>query len=243
VHVTNRSWVAIATGVAICTTHSLPAQSRAAKVAGSAATTAPMPLSTHAQGQAMMSQAANNASLLDVNFQFLNKSYENDVYAKDPLGNKYRVSCVRFKSTSGFRFKLDKPAFTLTNQGLTVEQNISKLTADGLTVKVQFGPCTDITAGIGVRLSDIKLVYKSKPMITFDQNQYCKVTWNQDTDELRVAIGDLNISGVQNDIDKLAKDAAREALNAVLDTFFGSRLRGELLKVSVNVCGGGKSGK
>jgi hypothetical protein len=228
--------------MALSATQPLLAQSRAAQVGGNPAIVAPMPLSTHPQGQAMMSQAAQNAALLDVNFQFLNKTYENDVYAKDPLGNKYRVACWRFKSTSGFRFKMDQPAFTLTNQGLTIEQNISKLTADGLTVKVQVGPCADIAAGIGVRLSDIKLVYKSKPMITFE-NQGCKVSWNPDTDELRVAIGDLNIVGVQNNIDKLAKDAAREALNAVLDAYFGGRLRAELIKVSVGVCGGGKKGK
>jgi len=219
------------------------AQSGAAQLAGNVAAAAPRPLSTHPQGQQMMSQAAQNAALLDLNFQFLNKSYKNDVYVRDPLGKKHRVSCVRFKSTSGFRFKVDPPAFTLTSQGLTVEQNISKLTADGLTVKVQLGPCADIAAGMGVRLSDIKLVYKAKPMITFDQNQLCRVSWSRDTDELRVAIGDMNITGVQNDIDKLAKDAVREALNAVFDAYFGGRLRGELTKVSVNVCGGGKSGK
>lgn len=220
-----------------------PAQSLPGQLGGNVTMAAPLPLATHPQGQQMMSQAAQNAALLDLNFQFLNKTYENDVYVRDPLGKKHRVSCVRFKSTSGFRFKVDPPAFTLTSQGLTVEQNISRLTADGLTVKVQFGPCTDFAAGIGVRLSDIKLVYKAKPMITFDQNKLCKVSWSQDTDDLHVTIGDLNITGVQNDIDKLAKNAAREALNAVLDTYFGGRLRGELIKVSVNVCGGGTSGK
>lgn len=220
----------------------LSAQPRPGQLAGGAAAALPRPLSTHPQGQEMMSQAVKNAALLDLHFQFLNKSYSNDVYATDPLGNRYRVSCVRFKSTSGFRFTVDVPTFTLTSEGLTIEQNISRLTADGLTVKVQLGPCADVSAGIGVRLSDIKLVYKARPMIRFE-NQLCKVTWSQDTDELRVAVGDLNITGVQNDIDKLAKDAAREALNAVLDAYFGGRLRGELLKVSVNICGGGKTAK
>jgi hypothetical protein len=51
----------------------------------------------------MMSEAAQMAALLDVEFQFLNKTSANDVYAKDPFGNRYRVSCVRFKATSGFR--------------------------------------------------------------------------------------------------------------------------------------------
>jgi hypothetical protein len=42
---------------------------------------------------------------------------------------------------------------------------------------------------------------------------------------------------VQNDLDKLAKDAVREAVNAALDAFFGSALRGELQKVVVRTCG------
>lgn len=218
----------------------LHAQLRPADVATSKVATVAVPLASYAKGQQMMTDASKNAALLDINFQFLDKTYENDVYARDPLGNKYRVSCVRFKSTSGFRFKVDQPQFTLNAQGLTIVQNISRITADGLTVKVQFGPCADIAAGVGVRLSDVKLTYRAKPMIAFDQDQHCKVTWSQESDDLSISIGDLNITGVQNDIDKLAKDAVREALNLALTGFYGSRLRGELLKISINVCGGGR---
>ena len=89
-----------------------------------------------------------------------------------------------------------------------------------------------------MRLSDVKLTYKAKPIVSF-QNNLCAVSWNQQTDELTVTVEDLNITGVQNDIDKLVKDAAREAINAALDAYFGGRLRGELMKVSLNVCGGG----
>jgi tryptophan synthase beta subunit len=46
-----------------------------------------------------------------------------------------------------------------------------------------------------------------------------------------------DVSGVQND---LAKDAVREAINAALDAFFGSALRGELQKVAVKTCGSRK---
>jgi hypothetical protein len=42
---------------------------------------------------------------------------------------------------------------------------------------------------------------------------------------------------VQNNIDKLAKDAAREAVNATLDGFLSSAMRSELMKITVNVCG------
>jgi hypothetical protein len=138
---------------------------------------------------------------------------------------------------------MDAPKYTLNGQGLTLEQNISKISADGLAVKVQLGPCTDIGAGVGVRLSDVKLIYKAKPMLTFDQNNNCKLSWSQGNDDLNISIGDLNILGVQNNIDKLAKDAAREALNASLDAYFNSKLRGELMKVTVNVCGNSGAGK
>jgi len=200
-----------------------------------------IPLAQYPQGQAMMAQAAQNAALLDVNFTFLNKTYENDQYVRDPItGNKIRTSCIRFKSTSGFRFKVDVPTFSLTPAGLTVAQNISKIKADGLTAKFQFGPCQDIGVGVGVQLTDVKVTYKARPTVTFSAQGACTIHWNQDTDDITVSIGDLNIIGVQNNIDKLAKDAAREAINAALDGFYGRVMKNELLKVSVGTCGGGK---
>lgn len=214
------------------------------QVSGGTGTTAvalPMPLATFAQGQAMMAQAAQNAALLDVHFTFLDKTYKNDQYVKDPItGEKVRTSCIRFKSTSGFRFKVDVPQFTLTPQGLTVVQNISKIKADGLSAKFQLGACHDIGVGVGVQLTDVKVTYRARPMVTFSADGACTVHWNQDTDDTSVSIGDLNILGVQNNIDKLAKDAAREAINATLDGFYGRVMRNELLKVSVGTCGGGK---
>ncbi|MGQ0702890.1 MAG: hypothetical protein ACT4PM_07125, partial [Gemmatimonadales bacterium] len=113
---------------------------------------------------------------------------------------------------------------------------------DGLTAKFMLGPCVWVSTGVGVRLTDVKLVYKARPMVSF-QNNLCRVSWNQQTDELSISVGDLNITGVQNDIDKLVKDAAREAINAALDAYFGGKMRGELMKVSLNVCGGGGKGK
>jgi len=199
----------------------------------------PIPLAQYAQGQAMMAQAAQNAALLDVNFTFLNKTYEKDVWT-GPDWARVRVSCVRFKATSGFRFKVDVPSFTLTQAGLTVTQNISKIRADGLAAKFQLGACADVGVGVGVQLTDVKVVYQARPTVTFSTEGACTVHWNQDTDDITVSIGDLNIIGVQNDIDKLAKDAAREAINATLDGFYGRVLKNELLKVSVGTCGGGK---
>lgn len=219
----------------------IPAGVRAQLNPGGAATTAavPIPLGTYAQGQAMMAQAAKNVALLDVNFKFIDKSYDDNTYATDPLGNKYITGCYRFKATSGFRFKVDVPTFTLTAQGLTVTQNIAKLNYDGLSVKVRVLACQDIDLpSIGLRLSDLKVTYTARPMISFGQaNGACTVSWNQDTDDVKITIGDLNILGVQNDIDKLAKDAVREALNLALDGFYGSLMRNELLKISTGVCG------
>ena len=200
-----------------------------------------IPLAQYAQGQAMMAQAAQNAALLDVRFTFLDKTYKNDQYIKDPItGKKVRTSCIRFRSTSGFQFKVDVPTFTLTPAGLTVTQNISKIKADGLSAKFQFGPCQDIGVGVGIQLSDVKVTYKARPTVTFSTEGACTIHWNQDNDDITVSVGDLNIIGVQNNIDKLAKDAAREAINATLDGFYGRVMRNELLKVSVGTCGGGK---
>jgi hypothetical protein len=143
---------------------------------------------------------------------------------------------VRFKANSGFHFKIDPPQYSLTTQGLTVTQNIAKIRADGLSSKFQLGPCAWVGAGVGVQLTDVKYVYKARPLINLG-GQACQLVWNNEPNSLQISIGDLNIIGVQNDLDKLAKDAAREAINYSLDAYFGSALRGELQKVVIGSCG------
>lgn len=199
-----------------------------------------IPLAAYESGQAMMQKAVGQMKL-DLYLKFLDKDYEADQYVRDPIsGKRVRVSCVRFKADSGFQFRIEPPQYTLTTQQLTVSQNIAKIRYDGLTAKFQFGPCAWIGAGIGVQLTDVKFVYKARPMLSFDGNGACRLHWNNDPNSLSVSIGDLNIIGLQNDIDKLAKDAVREALNFTLDAAFGSGLRGELQKVVVSTCGSGK---
>jgi hypothetical protein len=196
-----------------------------------------MPLANYDKGPAMFAQAMARLAP-DVGVKFLNKDYENDVYVREPVtGKKVRVSCLRFKADSGFRFAMDPPQYNLTTQQLTITANIAKIRADGLAVKVMVGPCAWTGAGLGVQLTDVKLVYKARPLLTFDGNGACKLSWNNDPNGITIAIGDLNIIGVQNDLDKLAKDATREALNFALDAMFGSALRGELQKIVVNTCG------
>lgn len=199
----------------------------------------PMPLASYAQGQAMMAEAARKAALLDISFTFLDKEYKDDTYATDPFGNKYRTGCYRFKATSGFRFRVDVPTFTLTNAGLTITQNISRIEANGLTAKFQVLACQDISiSSLGVLMKDLKVVYTSRPMISFNgAGGACSISWNQDTDDVRVTIGDLNILNLQNDVDKLAKQAVEDAVNLAFGGFFGSMMRGELIKISTGVCG------
>jgi hypothetical protein len=196
-----------------------------------------MPLASYGQGQSMMQQALSHLSL-DVRVTFLDKDYEKDVYVREPVtGKKVRVSCVRFRSSSGFQLKMDPPGFSLTPQQLTVTANISRVRADGLAFKFMVGPCNWVGAGLGVQLTDVKVVYKARPMLSFE-NGACRLAWNGDPNGVSVAIGDLNIIGVQNDLDKLAKDAVREALNLALDGAFGVALRNEVQGVVVQTCGG-----
>jgi len=199
----------------------------------------PMPLAQHPQGQQMMAAAVKNASLLDINFTFLNKTYEKDVYGpRNPVtGKRIRLSCVRLKVTSGFALRVDVPQFTLNLQGLTVSQNISRISNDGIKIKWQLGPCFENAGGFGFRLSDVKFVYKARPTLTFDEQGFCRLSWNEKPDEFRVSIGDLNIYNTQNDLDKLAKDAVREAVNFTLNDILGSLMRNELTRITVDVCG------
>jgi hypothetical protein len=158
---------------------------------------------------------------------------------KDPItGNKVRVSCVRFRADSGFRFQKDMPTFAVSSDGgFTVTQNIARIRADGLTYKFQLGPCAWVGAGFGVQMTDVKAVYKFRPTLSFDPAGTCRLNWNTASNSLAIAIGDLNIIGVQNDLDRLGKDAVREALNATLHAAFGNGLRGAVNKVVVDTCG------
>ena len=199
----------------------------------------PMPLAQHPEGQQMMAAAVKNASLLDINFTFLNKTYEKDVYGpRNPInGKRIRLSCVRLKVTSGFALRVDVPQFTLNYQGLTVSQNISRISNDGIKIKWQLGPCFENAGGFGFRLSDVKFVYKARPTLTFDEQGFCRLSWHEKPDEFRVSIGDLNIYNTQNDLDKLAKDAVREAVNFTMNDILGSLMRNELTRITVDVCG------
>jgi hypothetical protein len=210
-----------------------------AQVAQAAQTMAVQALGNYAKGPQMMEQAISGLSV-DVSFRFLDKTYENDVYVKDPVtGNRIRTACVRFKSTSGFAFKASGPSYTLTTQGLTVVQNIDKIDAEALNFSFQLGPCMSAGGGFGIKLRDVKLTYKARPTIKFE-NGGCRVSLNPIPDETRVSIGDMNILGVQNDLDKLAKDAVREALNVSLANFFNGGLGSGLARASISACGGGK---
>lgn len=216
----------------------LPVGLRAQLNIGNVTSMAPIPLASHPQGQAMMAQAAQNAALLDLNFKFLDKDYENNTYATDPLGNKYITGCYRFKASSGFRFKVDVPQFSLTAQGLAVTQNIAKLDVDGLAAKVRVVACQDIDVGFGIRVRDVKVTYRARPNLSFSQsNGACTLGWSQDNDEIHVSIEDINVLGLQNNVDQLGKKAIEEALNAVLEGFYGDALRKELVKITVGVCG------
>lgn len=209
--------------------------------AAQAATAMPVQLlKNYAHGLEMLDQAMTGLTL-DIGFKFLNKTYENDVYVTEPVtGRKVRTSCVRFKSSSGFAFKASTPDARFTQDGvLVVEQTIDKIDAEGLNFTFQLGPCMNVGGGFGVRLRDVKLTYKARPMIKFPE-QGCQVTLNPIPDDMRVSIGDLNILGVQNDLDKLAKDAVREALNATLGNFFNQGLGSGLARAAIKVCGGAK---
>jgi hypothetical protein len=198
-----------------------------------------MSLAQHPQGQQMMAVALKNASLVDINFTFHDKTYEHDVYGpREPInGKRPRLSCVRLKATSGFRMRIDPPHFALSMQGLTISENISRVTANGITIKWQLGPCLEHAGGFGISLSDVNFVYKARPFLTFDAEGYCRLTWDEDPEQFCMAIGGMNIIGLQNNLDKLAKDAVREGINFTLDGIYGSLVRNELTKITLDVCG------
>jgi hypothetical protein len=199
----------------------------------------PIPLARYEKGQEMMSKAVKNSALVNLQWKFLDKTYENHVYATDPFGNKYKVSCLSFKATSGFYFKMSEPTFTLKETGLTITHKIDRITADGLKFKFQVGPCVEHSASYGMLLKDVRITWKAKPMLSFADGG-CKLIFRQDPEDIYVTIGDYNIYNSPNELDKLMKDAIREALNLFLRQGYNQLINRELTKQVVSVCGGGK---
>ena len=195
-----------------------------------------IPLAQTPQGQKIAAETARRLALADVQFTFLNKEYENDVWAKDPLGNRYRLSCVRLKATSGFAFRVDQPTVQLNQDGLTIQQNIAKVKANGINVKFQFGPCMWSSAGLGIEVDNVSFTYKFKPMVMVSQG-LCHVSFDQFPDHLQISIGDMHITGVNDQITKLAKDAIREGVNSTLEGGYLRLVTSELAKVSADFCG------
>jgi hypothetical protein len=195
-----------------------------------------LPLASHPQGLAMVQQAVGSLEP-NINFTFLNKTYENDQYVREPVtGKKVRVACLRFRATSGFRFASGAPTFVLTNQGLTVTHRIARIDADGITVRVQAGPCADIATGYGVKIRDAKITLKARPTVKYE-NGGCSVSLNWLPEAMRVDVGDINHIGIQNDVEKLAKNAVEDGLNNSIETFFKLGLGGGLARASTTVCG------
>ncbi len=197
----------------------------------------PIPLASYPEGPAMLQQALSNLSL-SVNFKFLDKTYENDQYAS-VAGQKVRTACLRLRATSGFAFNMPRPTAQLdAAAGVRVVAIINKIDANGITVKAQAGPCMDISTGMGVKLTNVKVVYETRPTLSFSADG-CRLQWNEQPDSLKVSIGDLNILGLQNNLDKLAKDAVREAANSTFKLVH-TLLRNEMNSISLNTCGSRK---
>ena len=200
---------------------------------------AALPLSSHPSGQQMMEQAVKSLAL-DVSFKFLDKTYENDVYVRDPItGKRVRTSCVRFRTTSGFALRTAPPSYQLTSQGLTVTERIEAIDAVGLSYKFQLGPCLDVGGGFGIKARNVTLTFRARPTIKVEEGG-CRVSLNAMLEETRVSIGDLNVLGVQNDLDKLAKHAVEDGVNSTLANFFNRGLGSGLAKAAIGVCGGAK---
>ena len=199
-------------------------------------TSLPQALGKHPQGQQIVEEAIKRLSSMQLQYKFLDKTYKNDVYAKEPItGQKVRVSCVRLKGESGFGFRIDPPQFKLSTEGLVITQRFPRIAAQGLKVKFQLGPCVEHTVGIGVVLSDVTFTLRARPMIAISSDA-CRVTLNQDQEDFRVAIGGMNITGLQNDLDPLAKEAFEESLNALLNGTYELFVTDAMQRASVQLC-------
>lgn len=191
-----------------------------------------IPLSKYGKHRELLSRASQEAPLIDFQIKAATKEFEADQHA---LG--VRTSCVRFKASSGFRLKVDRPKFSAAGDTLTIDQNIAKIAVDGLHAKFQLGPCLEHSVKFGIVASNVHFIYKAKPMVSFDGKGLCKLKFNPETQKINVKIGGFNAHGVQNDLDKLVKRWLDDTLEDSLNGLYGMHMGNTFVKVALDFCG------
>ncbi|MDQ3439187.1 MAG: hypothetical protein M3478_02415, partial [Planctomycetota bacterium] len=134
-------------------------------------------------------------------------------------GQKYMVdNCLGVKVSAGkFKLKLANPEAKVDGSGVLFTFTIDKVEVEGLKVRLRpsanFNPCTwGGKHGVGGKVNDVRLEIRIDPLLDLER---CRIA---DPGQIRakVRVGSLNLTGVNNEIDKAAKNMFEDAVTFAL---------------------------
>jgi len=174
---------------------------------GSAAT----PLAAHANAGELLDGLIDGLRELEVDVQLLG-------------GRKYMVNdCLGIKvSAGGFEMALGDTVGRFEGSSLVIETGIDHVSVS--QVKIRMRPNPNVLElckfskkfEIGGDLEDVRLTLVFDPVLNAEQNRIVGIGQPRVT----VRIGNLNLKPLQNDLDKMAKNAVEDSLTAFLNIQF-----------------------
>ncbi|OGL02637.1 MAG: hypothetical protein A3E31_18020 [Candidatus Rokubacteria bacterium RIFCSPHIGHO2_12_FULL_73_22] len=184
----------------------------------------------------ILARVGRDGSAFTFAIRAVDKQYKDDVWVGAGPA-RARVSCVRFKSTSGFSLKVEPPQFSVSGDTLTIDQRIPSLSVTGLHATFQLGPCVQHSVTFGIAASNVHFQYKARPALSFDGGGRCKFSLNPTTQKINVKIGGFNAKPLQNDLDKLVKKWLERSLEESLNLLYPLQVGNGFVKASLGVCG------
>jgi hypothetical protein len=136
-------------------------------------------------------------------------------------GEKYMVnSCFGIKVRAGnFRLKLASPNARLEGTAAKLTFRVERISMNGISLRMR--PSTNVLKpchfgskfSVGGSASNVRVEFSFDPIMDFAR---CKFGSFGKT-HTRVDIGNLNLKPLQNDLDRMAKNAVEDALNNVFN--------------------------
>lgn len=136
-------------------------------------------------------------------------------------GEKYMVNdCLGIKVRAGnFRMKLASPNARLEGTAAKLTFRVERISMNGISLRMR--PSTNVLKpchfgkkfSVGGSASDVRIEFRFDPIMDFARckfGSFGKI-------HTRIDIGNLNLKPLQNDLDRMAKNAIEDALNNVFN--------------------------
>ena len=174
--------------------------------AGSRAMGKPVRLDKYPDAQGFLRKVADAMTRKEINVSLIG-------------GEKYMVNkCFGIKVRAGnFKLKLASPNARLEGTAAKLTFRVERVSMNGISLRMR--PSTNLLKpchfgkkfSVGGAASNVRIEFRFDPIMDFAR---CKFGSFGDI-HTRVDIGNLNLKPLQNDLDKMAKNAVEDALNNI----------------------------